>query len=69
MDNILIEFGNHVRDLRKAKNMSQEELSFASSLHRNYICDIERGARNISLKSLEKLAEGLEVTLSDLMKF
>ena len=65
---ILERFGNHVRDLRKLKGLSQEQLSFASELHRNYICDVERGKRNPTLKILCKISKALGISLETLMK-
>lgn len=59
-------FGQRVRYLRKLKNISQEELSFRSHLHKNYICDIENGRRNVSLKAIEKIANGLDVSMDAL---
>jgi CheY-like chemotaxis protein len=38
-------------------------------LHRTYICDIERGARNVSLESIEKLASALEVSVAKLFSY
>jgi transcriptional regulator with XRE-family HTH domain len=35
-------------------------------LHRTYVADIERGARNLALENIEKLALGLEISISDL---
>ena len=45
MANINIEkaFGQRVKKIRKSLGLSQEQLSFKSGLHRNYICDVERG--------------------------
>ena len=58
----------NMKELRESHNITQEELSEKSGLHRNYISDAERGVRNISLKSLEKIAEGLDVEIADLLK-
>lgn len=38
-------------------------------MHRTYICDIERGARNVSLESIEKLAGALEISISKLFSY
>lgn len=57
-----------VKYLRKNKHISQEELSFRSGVNKNYISDLERGSRNPTLKVMEKLANALEVNLSDLLK-
>lgn len=61
--------GKKVRELRKALGWSQENLEEYSGLHRTYISDIERGIRNPSLKSLEKLAKALKIKVSDLTDF
>lgn len=59
-------FGERVRSLRKIIKISQDELAFRSGLHRNYISDVERGTRNISLKAIYKIANGLNVTVEAL---
>jgi transcriptional regulator with XRE-family HTH domain len=48
MMDILKKFGNKIREIRKEKGISQEELAFRAELHRTYISSIERGAQNIS---------------------
>lgn len=45
--NVLFLFGERVRDLRKKKNISQEELAHLSGLHRTYIGMIERAVVRI----------------------
>lgn len=51
----------NVRKARATLGVSQDELSHRSGLHRTYVGGIERGERNISLKSLAKLAQALGV--------
>jgi CheY-like chemotaxis protein/DNA-binding XRE family transcriptional regulator len=63
--NIQQKFGAAVKVWRKLLGISQEELAERSDLHRTYISDVERGARNLSLKSMEKLAEALHVSIFD----
>ena len=63
---IKIKFGNRVRELRKLKNLSQEELAFRADLHRTYIGMIERAEKNITLLNIEKIANALEVSINDL---
>jgi len=63
--NIQQRFGTAVKVWRKLLGISQEELAERSDLHRTYISDVERGARNLSLKSMEKLAEALHVSIFD----
>lgn len=66
---ILIKFGQRVRQLRKEKNLSQEELSFKADLHRTYIGMIERSEKNITLVNIEKIANALETSIDNLLKF
>src|ERR1700730_14528049 len=61
-------FGLAIKNWRDRTGISQEELSWRSGLHRSYLADIERGARNASLKTIEKLAAALKVSLSTLFQ-
>lgn len=63
---ILIKFGDRVREIRKEKGISQEQLSFKADLHRTYIGMIERAEKNITLVNIEKIANALEVNISEL---
>jgi transcriptional regulator with XRE-family HTH domain len=65
--NLLLEIGNRIRILRENRNLSQERLSFASQLDRTYIGSVERGERNISIINLNKIANALHISLSDLL--
>jgi CheY-like chemotaxis protein len=58
------QFGAAVRFHRGHLGISQEELAGRAGLHRTYISDVERGARNVSLESIHRLADALEVPLS-----
>lgn len=63
---VLIKFGQCVRQLRKERNLSQEELSFKADLHRTYIGMIERAEKNITLVNIEKIAKALRVDIKEL---
>lgn len=63
---ILIAFGEKVRELRKEKGLSQEDLSFEADLHRTYIGMIERAEKNITLINIEKIAKALNVDIKEL---
>ena len=69
MKNILREFGNHLKILRKEKKLTQKQFSDKCNLHINYIGMIERGERNPSLKNLAVIANALDISLSELMNF
>jgi CheY-like chemotaxis protein len=56
-------FGTAIRTRRKRLGLSQEELAGRAGLHRTYVADIERGARNLSLANIEKLALALDTTI------
>ncbi len=73
MDNLNQEYtlqalGSKVRSKRTDLKLSQEQLADICEFDRTYISLIERGKRNISYLNLEKLACGLETTISELTK-
>lgn len=55
------QFGENVRDVRKEKGISQEELAHRAHLHRTQISLIERGMRTPRLDTIELLARALEI--------
>ncbi len=59
--------GLRVQQLRQAKGWSQDEFAHRANLHRTYVSGVERGIRNPTITVLEKLASGLEITLSELV--
>ena len=65
--NILQIVGNNIKLHRKALGISQEELAFRCGLHRTYIGGIERGERNITIKSLYKIANALNIEVYKLI--
>ncbi len=67
-NNILNQFGNIVRELRRKKNLSQEALAEKAHVHRTYIGMIERAEKNITLSNIEKLAKALDISISELFK-
>ncbi len=58
--------GVAIKDRRTRKEWTQETLGSLCCLHRTYVSDIERGKRNPSLESLDKIATALGCSLSDL---
>ena len=69
MDAFVAAFGAHVRALRLARGLSQEEVAHLAGLHVTYLSGIERGKRNPSLKNLRKLAGALGVGVGGLFSF
>ena len=65
--NFFKNLGKRIRELRKARLLTQEELAELADLHPTYIGGIERGEKNPSIQSLLKIAEGLEVDIKDLI--
>ena len=61
--------GNRIKELRNKLGISQEELGFRSGVHRTYIASLEVGKRNISISTLEKIVQALEVTFSEFFDF
>lgn len=60
--------GKRIREYRKKKNWTQEQLAEAASLHYSYIGGVERGDRNISLETLEKIALALDIPAGELFR-
>lgn len=60
--------GRHVRAKRKETRLSQEKYGELLGYHRTYIGIIERGERNLTLQTVEDLAERLDVDVYDLLK-
>jgi transcriptional regulator with XRE-family HTH domain len=61
--------GERIRQLRKERGLSQEELGYKADLHYTHIGAIERGEKNCSLDTLVKVAEGLNVKIIELFNF
>lgn len=59
-------FGELVRNLRLTAGLSQEALADKCGLHRTYVGAIERGEKAVTIETAEKLATGLDLSLSDL---
>jgi len=59
--------GLRVQQLLQVKGWSQDEFAHRANLHRTYVSGVERGIRNPTITVLEKLAAGLEITLSELV--
>ena len=61
--------GKRIKELRNKLGISQEELAFRSDIHRTYIASLEVGKRNVSIETLEKVVNALEVSMSEFFKF
>lgn len=56
-----LRLAQNIRELRSQKGASQEDLALEAGLHRTFVAHVERGARNISIDNIEKLAIALGV--------
>ncbi|MGG4203769.1 helix-turn-helix transcriptional regulator [Paenibacillus jamilae] len=59
--------GERIRTIRKAKGLTQQQLAELSGLDDAYIGSVERGERNFSIDTLEKVLTALNVSISELM--
>lgn len=60
--------GNRIRELRNQMGLSQEKFAQKIGMDRTYFASVELGKRNISIVNIEKIANGLDVTLSEFFK-
>lgn len=65
--NIQEAFGLKVQQLRKEAGMSQEKFALSIDMDRTYLASVEAGKRNISLCNIEKIAKGLNISVSELL--
>lgn len=65
---ILLKYGQVVRKIRLEKGISQETLAELSGLHRTYMSDVELGKRNVSLENIDRIANALDVSISEIFK-
>ena len=66
--NINQRFGRRIKEIRKAKGLSQEKLANLAEIDRTYLPEVERGERNISLIVAEKIANALGEKLSRMIE-
>lgn len=69
MSDFLKLVGEQLRALRKSKGLTQEEVADKSGLSFSYISDVERGTRNISMESFEKITTALDITPGEVFSF
>lgn len=62
------QFGLAIKSYREALGLSQEKFALSISMDRTYYASVESGKRNISIKNIAKIANGLNVPLSELFK-
>jgi transcriptional regulator with XRE-family HTH domain len=65
-EKMLVKFGLRLKQLRLAKELSQEELGMLAQLDRTYISGIERGVRNVGVVNIFRIAKALKVSPTEL---
>lgn len=68
MSNIAKNVGQQIRNYRINQKLSQEKLAEMSGLHPTYIGQLERGEKNATLESIEKISSALNIPLSQLFE-
>lgn len=66
LPSLRIAFGTRLRELRRGKGWSQEELAHRADLDRTYVSGVERGVRNPTLDVITRFATTLNVEVADL---
>lgn len=66
MENIKITFGLKIKELRKQKKYSQEQLANLASINKSYISKIENGKTEVSIEIMNKLAKAFEIEIDQL---
>jgi len=64
---MLAELGNRIKELRKDKGLSQQQLATEADLDRSYISAVENGKQNVSFATIKGISDALGIGLSDLI--
>lgn len=66
MTDIAQALGQRIKELRTQTGLSQEKFALLINMDRTYFASVEAGKRNIAIRNIQKIAEGLNVSLSEL---
>lgn len=66
--NLQSNFGLTIKKLRNELGLSQEKFALSIGMDRTYYSSVESGKRNISIQNIEKIAKGLNISISELFK-
>lgn len=69
MSELIKLIGEQIRNIRKDRGMTQEALANECGFQYSYLSDIERGERNISIETLEKIINALDVIPAEIFNF
>ena len=61
-----MKFGQNLKRIRKRMNMTQKQLADEIEISQSYLSDIENGRKNLSIKTVKKLADSLGLSVNDL---
>lgn len=65
---ITAQIGTRIRELRMQTGLSQEKFAQKIGMDRTYFASVELGKRNISIVNIEKIANGLNISISELFR-
>lgn len=63
MNNVTVNLGKRIKELRKENGISQEKLALLTGLDRTYITSVENGKRNVSIINIERIVNSLNSNL------
>ncbi|WP_175852468.1 helix-turn-helix domain-containing protein [Burkholderia cepacia] len=66
-DPVLVALGQAIRRMRKAREMSQEQLALSAEVDMSYLGRVERGDNNVAVLRLKRIADALGMTMTELM--
>lgn len=62
---IRMRMGLRIKQLRADAGMTQDKLAYSIDLSRSYLAEVETGRRNVSMVNVERICDGLGVTLEE----
>lgn len=65
-EDITLLLGRRIKDLRAKNGLSQEKFALQIEMDRTYFASVEAGKRNVAIRNIKKIADGLGVTISEL---
>lgn len=65
--NILVSLGKRIQFVREKQGLTQEQLEEKTGVNTKYISAIERGQKNITVKTLAKIASGLQIEMFEIL--
>ena len=63
--NMKEKIGKRIKELRTDKELSQQKFAYEADIERTFLTHIEKGRKNISISTLEKILSGLEISIKD----